>query len=69
MGLTFIIETEVNESAKSPTVELEIEIDEVVSSPTLTVCAVETIEISILGKVSAPVTQVDVVIELDPSLT
>lgn len=52
-----------------PTIELEIEIDEVVSSPTLTVCAVETTEISILGKVSVPVTQVDVVIEFDPSLT
>jgi len=53
----------------TPTIELEIEIDEVVSSPALTVCAVETTEISILGKVSVPVIQVDVVIELDPSLT
>ncbi len=52
-----------------PTIELEIEIDEVVSSPTLTVCAVQTTEISITGKVSEPTTQVDVVIELDPSLS
>lgn len=52
-----------------PTVELEIEIDEVVSAPTLTVCAVQTNEISITGSVGVPTTQVDVVIELDPSLT
>lgn len=52
----------------TPTIELEIEIDEVVSSPTLTVCAVQTNEISITGELSEPTTQVGVVIELDPSL-